>query len=445
MRGFLILLRMDLRRSGGIFLSAGLGILLTAALLSFLLGFYRGVEKKVLPSFIPLDRLELKKVEHHFKLGPLSLGLGSEGIGEQDLEALRKLKGLREIYPGLSLAVPAVATGGMGLLGASFSTELAVQGLDPDLVRDDVAEAYRFESRAEGGGTPCRLDGDCDSGLFCAGPLYEEGICRPPIPVLISPRLMALFNSGIRRAYHLPRINPEALIGLKAEVDFGASTLGVSGRGKILRDYLQLVGFSERATPLGVSVPLEEVRRVHRFFGEGMQRGYDTVVLLFDSLRSMTRASARIPSMGFEAVDNGSTRTMSALSSARILLLLLASVILFISALGLFQAFVGLLERRREEISTLRAVGASRRKILALILVETALLSFLSALGGVFLGIASGRGMEALGHRLFPAIIHGAFYLADPTAFAVLILAIMLFAMPASAISLWIFLRRSMV
>ncbi len=445
MRGFLILLKMDLRRSGGIFLSAGLGILLTAALLSFLLGFYRGVEKKVLPSFIPLDRLELKKVEHHFKLGPLSLGLGGEGIQEKDLEELRKMHGVREIYPGLKLAVPAVATGGMGLLGASFSTELAVQGLDPDLVRDDVEEAYLFESRPEAGERSCRGDGDCDSGLFCAGPLYGEGICRPPIPVLISPRLMALFNSGIRRAYHLPRINPEALIGLKAEVDFGASTLGVSGRGKILRDYLQLVGFSERATPLGVSIPLEEVRRVHRFFGEGMQRGYDTVVLLFDSLRSMTRASARIPSMGFEAVDDGSARLMSALSSARILLLLLASVVLFISALGLFQAFVGLLERRREEIATLRAVGASRKKILALILVETALLSFLSALGGVFLGLVSGRGMEALGHKLFPALIHGAFYLADPATFAVLILAIMLFAMPASALSLWIFLRRSMV
>jgi len=443
MRGFLVLLGMDLKRSRGMLALSSLGILLIAALLSFLLGFVHGIERAVIPAFLPLDRLELRKVEHHFNLGPLSLGLGTEGIGEKDLDRLRKLPGVREVYPGLNLAVPAVATGGMSLLGTSFSTELAVQGLDPELVRADVENDLSFKTRPEDAHISCRVDGDCDRGLFCSGPMIDEGVCRPPIPVLISPRLIRLFNSGIRRAYHLPRINPDALVGLTAEIQFGASTLGGASREKVLRDHLQLVGYSERATPVGISIPLGEVRRVHRFFSEGMLRGYDTVVVLFDSVRSMTAASEQIPDMGFEAVDQGGARMMSGLAVARKMLLVLASVILFISALGLFQGFVGFLERRREEISVLRAVGASKTDILLLIVTESALGSGVATLGGILLGWAGILGLESMGRKFFPAVVHGGFFSVDVVSFSLLGLAIVLSAILASALSVWMFLRRS--
>jgi len=442
MRRAAALLGMDLRRSRGILLLAMLGLFLMAALLSFLLGFYRGVEKVILPSFLPLDRLELRKKAHHLDLGPLSLGIGSERITQKDLENLGCLPGLREIYPGLNLAVPAVARGGARLLGSSFSTELAVQGLDPALVRGDVEKGFIFESRPENGGRPCRIDGDCPDGLFCAGPRWEPGLCREPIPVLISPRLIRLFNSGLRKAYHLPRLNPESLIGLSAEVDFGASTLGGAGRGKILRDHLRLVGYSERATPIGISIPLEEVRRVHRFFGEGMQEGCDTVVLLFDSLHSMSAAARHIPRMGFEAVDAEGSRLLSALLAARVLLLFLASVLLFVAALGIFQAFAGLLERRREEIASLQAVGASRMDILLLFMMEGALGGFLAAVAGILLGRLSAAMLEAAGKRFFASAMPEGFFLLGVEPAVLLVLAMVLASVSASTLSVLIFFRR---
>lgn len=441
MKSLLKLLGMDLRRSFRPLLLAGVGIFLTAALLSFLLGFERAIEELVIPSYIPLDRLELTKSQRHLDLGPLRVGIGRDSISEEDLEKLSAVPGVRALYPGLSLGVSAVATGGAGLLGHSFSTEVAAQGIDPDLVSADIAEGYVFGAREVTEGRTCLSDQDCTGGDFCSGPLWGGGHCRQPIPVLISPRLVRLFNSGIRKVYQLPQINPDSLIGLVAEIDFGASTLGGSGNSKIFRDHMRLVGYSERATPIGVSMPLEEIRTVNRRFGAGMQNGADTVVLLFDSISAMADAGPRFRGLGFEAVDSGGKGVISALHAGRTLLLFLAGVVVFIAVLGLFQGIVGLLERRREELSVLRAIGASVRDVFLLMTTEIMVMSVLAVGAGLIGGGLIARLLEKLGDKAFAIVGVESFYLFEWKAFGILGLALVILSGMAAVVATWSFLR----
>jgi putative ABC transport system permease protein len=67
---------------------------------------------------------------------------------------------------------------------------------------------------------------------------------------------------------------------------------------------------------------------------------------------------------------------------------LLQTIGIIISALGIFLSLTILVTERRREISILRAVGASRRQIEALVLWEAAIIGLLGSLLGIVAGIA---------------------------------------------------------
>jgi len=377
------LLKMDMAGSWKSLGLAAAGIMLAVFLCGFFLAFFQGMEQRVIPAFVPLDRLEVRKAESHLDLGPLRLGLGGGGITGTDLEKLRSLPGVRAVFPSLSLDVPVVIRGGGRLLGSGFSTEAAIQGLDPDLLSAETADGYVFQSRS-GSDVPCRDDDDCETGLFCSGEQFGPRFCRPPIPAMLSPRLIRLFNLSLRKAYGMPRLNPDSLIGLKAEVFFGASTLG-GGKRRILLDHLQLVGYSERVNPVGVAIPLEEVRRISRFFGNDRKVDYDTAVLSVEKASDLARTARTLRKTGYRPVDDGAEKIASALRIIRILGLCLALVVFLIAALGAGQGFTALLQQRKHEIGILWALGASRRDIGMLFVAEAGIAASLGAGAGIFL------------------------------------------------------------
>ena len=72
-------------------------------------------------------------------------------------------------------------------------------------------------------------------------------------------------------------------------------------------------------------------------------------------------------------------------------MMMLALVVLTVSALGIANTFAILVHERRREIAVLRALGATRRSIFAIVLLEAVVLG---ALGGVIaLGLAHGCAM----------------------------------------------------
>ena len=69
-----------------------------------------------------------------------------------------------------------------------------------------------------------------------------------------------------------PQVNPDAVVGLTFEMSFGSSTIRSTGRVPV-RERMRLVGFSDRAIPLGVTLPLEFVRAMNVRFGKAKAAG----------------------------------------------------------------------------------------------------------------------------------------------------------------------------
>ena len=79
----------------------------------------------------------------------------------------------------------------------------------------------------------------------------------------------------------------------------------------------------------------------------------------------------------------------------------IAAVSLAVAGIGIMNVMLVSVSERTAEVGLLKAVGANRRQILALFLVEAALLS---SVGGL-LGLAVGTALVALGNQLYPSVV----------------------------------------
>ncbi len=398
------LLMLDLRRSWVRLVGAGLGVALAAAVLTFLLGLGFGIESAVIGELTPADRIEVAKKMTHIDLGPLRMGLGSDVLDSDDLKRLEAIDGVASVWPKVGLGVPAVASGGVGILGQSMVTELAVEGIAPDLIEGELGRDSAFRARSQPGSdaVECHSDRDCSEGEFCLDVPERMGICRAPVPVVVSEKLIDLYNGSLRRAYGLPRLNPEAAIGLGADIRFGASSFSSGGGRGVLRDRMTLVGFSERAMPLGVTMPLEEVRRLNAYFGDGGRHGgFDSVVLGLVSGRNLGAVSAEVKRLGYRVLEEDVERMATAVSVAIGVLALVGLAVLLVAGLGVVHTFALLVEGRRREIAILRAVGATATEVSFLFLSEAGIVG----VGGGVIGSLIGVFLAGLADRVFLAAL----------------------------------------
>ncbi len=111
-------------------LLASFGVALAAAALTVLLSLAAGVRAVVVGRIFPLDRLEVRPRTVQLDVWAFRLGLGSDALDEQAIERIRGLAGVRAVFPKMALAVPAVLSGGAGLLGSDIVTEVIADGID---------------------------------------------------------------------------------------------------------------------------------------------------------------------------------------------------------------------------------------------------------------------------------------------------------------------------
>jgi putative ABC transport system permease protein len=78
----------------------------------------------------------------------------------------------------------------------------------------------------------------------------------------------------------------------------------------------------------------------------------------------------------------------------------IAAISLAVAGIGIMNVMLVSVSERTEEVGLLKAIGANRRQILAIFLIESALLS---VAGGV-LGLLLGSGLVAFGQSLYPAV-----------------------------------------
>jgi putative ABC transport system permease protein len=387
------LIGQNLRRNLKHNVLSAIGIVVGIAAFTFFLALDGGVRKVVLGEIFPVDRLEV--------IPPKSTLFGSARMLTDD--TIKRFRdppaevGVRPraVYAKLKLAFPARGWGGKKILGRDrdlyFEISGFCDGVDEGIMTKDVSPPFVFEDW-EGRSRPprCGPGNRCPEGLYCAWDLYE---CHKPVPVVISRHMIELYNGSIAPTHPgLPKIPDFATSlfrGKQFTVEFGKSYLGSVARqgGASIHRAFQLVGISDKAIPIGVTVPLGYVKRWNkRYAGDDEARNYSSVVIVVGSKGDITPLAAYAKSMGYDLAESEGEKVGLFITLATVLFTLISVIIIGIAAINIAHTFMMIITDRRWEIGVMRAVGATRTHIRLVILGEAAVVGLLS--GGLGLGLA---------------------------------------------------------
>ena len=229
----------------------------------------------------------------------------------------------------------------------------------------------------------------CSTGTYCAAKHVEtrDGYCEAPIPVLLSPFLIEVFNSSVASSLGLqPLDGAEALLGVGFHLNLGGSFFtGDMPRGEQTIRKTRIVGFTNKALDFGATLPIGTVRALNaRFRGKAKASTYGTFVLETEGNEDMSALIAAIEARGLTL----SRKSRDARKAADMLFILtlvfsfISVVIMGVAAVNITHTFMMILTERRYEIGILRAIGASRAEIRRLVFAEAGLIGVFGALMG---------------------------------------------------------------
>jgi hypothetical protein len=349
---------------------------------------------------------------------------GGKTLDDETVDRLRKIEGVDGVYPKMKLTFPASARGGESLIGQDIWAELIADGIPPELVEVDGPLDFRDWEAVEcsaasdcPGGYTCADDGVC-KGKPCAGgdgvcsdPAYchdKEKVCMMPIPVVVNPQLMEIYNGSIHTALggakggmsKLPRLSEKAVIGLGFNAIFGSSYLGKSAKGKRMTRRAQLVGFSDKAIQLGATIPIGYVKRLNRQFrGEAASREYHSILVDTASNDAVPHVAKVITDdLGYALSDKYQQAQRAGLLILLVTLVfnLISLIILTVAAVNIMHTFLMIILERRRELALMRALGATRGAIRAIVLGEATILGLVGGGIGIVIGWASTLAIDAL-------------------------------------------------
>jgi hypothetical protein len=392
----------DLVRHWRHFSAASVGIVLGVAALTFFLALGLAVRSLLLTNVFPGNHIEVVPRSADLDLFALRLDLGRDSLDGDALAQLETVAGVDTVSPKMRLTVPALASGGASIFGAGMQTEIVADGIDPELVREEVGGAFR-EVESERGDVACTRDDECGEGSYCGeSPSAGGYLCRPYIPVLVSPYVVELYNGAFRRSYGLPKVNPDALMGLSFEMDFGASTFRPSS-SRTIRERMRLAGVSDKAITLGVTLPLGEVRRINMDLDSPAAGDrYHSAMVKVREKGAMPAVVDAIEGMGLEVRDRGARRAALVMAIVVVVLALVGTVLIVVAAAHIMHVFYLVVMVRRREIGLLRAVGARQADIRTLLVVEAAVVGVVAALGGILAAVCAGAVADSLAASQVP-------------------------------------------
>ncbi|MEM9694360.1 MAG: ABC transporter permease, partial [Myxococcota bacterium] len=385
------MIRRDLVRVRGALVTSGFGIAAGTAALVFFLALGMGVRDVLLGEVFPIDQVELEPPKGGGGLGQMAafaFGMKAKAprISQEQVEELRKSDAAAGVYPKLKMSFPSRGFGGKELLGKNIgSTEMIADGIDPELVEKDVTGKYAFvdplkacarskettpstkEVKAQAGSVPhcgtCSDTKQCASPQYCEGPVGGNGVCVEPVPVVISRFLIEIFDKSIAPTHGYPQIGEELLQraeGMTGYLWLGDSVLGKSKLGKPRQVHIRLVGISSLAVDLGMTMPIDTVRRFNReYAGEDAASAYSSVLVRAASTERVADVVALGESMELTPKDTNARDISVLLTGVMSLLALVAAIILIVSASNIAYTFRVLVNDRRREIALYRAIGAS--------------------------------------------------------------------------------------
>lgn len=324
------------------------------------LGVARSLQNH-LASLFPSHRVVLRPKT----MDALWLRFETAALSPKTLEAVRGLPGVVRVSPEATVRFPISAEG--NLVGNSYRTDLTVTGVEGWLLGEALPPNFTFD---------------------------PDGV----LPAILSEYFLDLYNMALAESNKLPKFSPSAIVGRSFTLILGESTLRpasgyVPGSPAKLKTMPgEIVALTNNPDLLGLMVPLEAVEAFNAWYGLEEKR-YRALHVELDSPERVDALAKQVEPLGLEVNDRMGPwrRVLQVVRLAAIAFIALGALVFILALAYMASALAAMLAQRRRELALYRALGASPRQILGIVLAEIALLSALGIAAGLAAAILAAR------------------------------------------------------
>ncbi len=229
--------------------------------------------------------------------------------------------------------------------------------------------------------------------------------CHHRVPVVMSPTMIELYNGQFAKSHGLPIADADfvkfvtargGLNAMRFSIGLGLTTIAGTNttiRHKPRRVEAVLVGISNKAMPIGMTMPIQYIQRWNReYLGEDAATAYSSIIVtLKDRNRLAPFGQWLQDDLDLRLEDSLGEKFATVLFVIRLVLVLISLVIIGISAINIAHNFFMQVTERRRELGLLRAVGATQADVRRVVLGEAGLIGMIGGVLGVLLGIGLAR------------------------------------------------------
>lgn len=299
-------------------------------------------------------------------------------LGDREVQKIAALSGVEFVAPQLSLKMPLRAEG--EIMGQSATTDAVVVGIDPRLVEKDVAPGFSFS--------------------------YDPQTSQP-IPCIIPRFFLDMYNLAYADSLGLPKISETYPIGKEFSLVLGETYLlgGPQGKSATLR--CRIVGLSQQsALMVGILIPLGHAKAINEWYQGNRAPVYNAAHVKLADLNAFDEVTSAIRGMGFTVESQGETLDKFLLVArvGKASITLFCVLIAAIAAIAVFNTYSLALMVRRGEVTVLRAVGATRSYVVALLLADSLVAGAVAGVIGGAIGVGASGLVHVVLTRLVPNV-----------------------------------------
>lgn len=226
------------------------------------------------------------------------------------------------------------------------------------------------------------------------------------IPVVISRKLIDLYNLSLAPSGGLPQLSEDTFTGKDITIFPGHSSFFGDGMdddqaapSKILKG--RIVGFSDSVDLIGITVPIEVVRELNRAEGR-TEETYNKVFVTASSPRDVPALSKFFEDQGYRvsSIQQEIKEVGRSLGFIDIIFGVVGAAVVFLAILIICGNFWSSLAARSNELGILRAIGVRKNQLMKIFLSEAVAIG---AVGGV-IGIALGELLALFLANIFPPL-----------------------------------------